>query len=425
MSNMHRKPAGAPDGGQFSANENSDPSTPLEPSTAAWPGLEWEQHDWTPAAGWGLSAARRESLTETYEAAVVPFIGELTPRVDDDTAQLADEAAQELSRCDAELGARVSSFAPVLLRSEAASSSQIENLTASARAVFSAELGAKSGRNAEQIAANTRAMQAALDLAEEPTTGSVLKMHEVLMAGQERHTPGRFREEAVWIGTSAESPRGASYVAPYFTDVAPLVDDLMSFARRADVPALTWVSVAHAQFETIHPFTDGNGRTGRALAQSLLRRRGVTRNVAVPVSAGLLADVAGYHQALTAYREGDVTPIVRAFSLASLRAVGNARQLVADIDIARAGWEQSLTVRKSSKAWELLDVVTRRPVLNAVTAAEELGVDRTNVYPALRALTDAGILKSKTEHQMGPFWRSDDVLHAIDRFAARAGRREA
>src|SRR5690625_5080476 len=97
---------------------------------------------------------------------------------------------------------------------------------------------------------------------------------------------------------------------------------------RTDMPALVAVAISHAQFETIHPFSDGNGRTGRALAQAQLRHLGVTQNVAVPVSAGLLADVAGYHSALNAYRGGEVGPIISAFADASSRAVRNTRQLV-------------------------------------------------------------------------------------------------
>lgn len=150
----------------------------------------------------------------------------------------------------------------------------------------------------------------------------------------------------------------------------------------------------------------------------------MTRNVAVPVSAGLLAEVEGYHRALTAYREGDVSPIVTAFARAALRAVGNTRTLVAELDDIRQSWNDRLTVRRSSNAWKLLDVVVRRPVLTSAAAAAELGVQQPNVYPPLTALVDAGILRSKAEHKLGPFWRSDEVLAALDRFAERAGRRE-
>lgn len=393
-------------------------------TSATWPSLDWEERVWIPATAWG-AAAERQTARRPYRAAVPPLIAELRPEPDAATLAAAEEADRELSRFDAELGSRVSAFAPVLLRSEAASSSQIENLTASARAIFSAELGGKTGRNAQEIAANTRSLQAALDLSQDISVEAILTMHEVLLHDQSRHTPGEWRREAVWIGTRSDSPLGAEFVAPASERVPALVDDLVAFADRPDVPSLVAIAVAHAQFETIHPFTDGNGRTGRALAQAMLRHRGITRSVAVPVSAGLLADVEGYHAALTAYRRGDVSPIVRAFADAALRAVGNARRLVADIDGIRAEWGERLTARRDSNAWRILDILARRPVLDANAVAQELGVQPPNVYPPMRALLDAGIVKSKAEHDIGPFWRSDQILAAIDGFARRAGRREA
>src|SRR5690625_296379 len=124
------------------------------------------------------------------------------------------------------------------------------------------------------------------------------------MAGQPRPAPGEWRDEAVWIGTRTDTPRDAEFVAPVHERIPDLVADLCAFTARGEIPPFVSVAVAHAQFETIHPFSDGNGRTGRALAQAMLRQRGLTRNVAVPVSAGLLGDVEGYHQALTAYCAG-------------------------------------------------------------------------------------------------------------------------
>lgn len=388
-----------------------------------WPSLEWEKQTWLPTTAWGAQAETTAQRT-VYQSSVPALIARRDPEPDAEVAAAADEAVRELSRFDAELGVRVNSFAPVLLRSEAASSSQIENLTASARAIFSAELGAKSGRNAEQIAANTRALQAAIGLSEQISSDAIAQMHAALMVDQSRHTPGEWREEAVWIGTRSDSPVGAEFVAPWFERVPRLVDDLVTFASRTDISPLVSVAIAHAQFETIHPFTDGNGRTGRALAQSMLRHRGVTRTVAVPVSAGLLADIEGYHAALTAYRAGDVNPIIRAFADASLRAVGNARELVNTIDDIRESWNHRLTARRDSNAWNVLDILARRPVIDSATAAAELGIKQPNVYPPMRTLVDAGIVRSKAEHNLGPFWRSDEVLRAIDDFAKRAGRRE-
>lgn len=197
----------------------------------------------------------------------------------------------------------------------------------------------------------------------------------------------------------------------------------MTFARRLDLPRLAQVAVTHAQFETIHPFTDGNGRTGRAVLQAMQRSNELTQNVTVPVSAGVQTDTTGYVDALTAYRRGEIDPIIRVVDDASFEAVGNARELVEDISSIRDRWRTVLNARRDSGVWQALDVVARQPVLNASTLAAEMGVEPKNVYPHLDRLVDVGILARKNEYRQGTLFRNDEVLAALDAFAARAGRR--
>ncbi len=185
--------------------------------------------------------------------------------------------------------------------------------------------------------------------------------------------------------------------------------------------------MSHAQFETIHPpFTDGNGRTGRALVQAMLRNKGgLTHQVTVPVSAGLLADTGAYFAALTSYRDGDAAPIVESFSRATIfLAIDNGRQLVADLREIRESWNGVITARSDSAVWKVADLLTRRPVVNAVLLAQELGIESTNAHRYLNPLTKAGILIETTN---GPprnrVWRSPEILAALDAFAERAGRR--
>jgi Fic family protein len=374
-------------------------------------------------AAFGIAASRRSSVGHAYRAAVPPMIADLDPVVPSAAAAVVDEATEALVRFDASLGGEIAAFAPLLLRSEATASSQIENLTASARAIFTAELGDSSRKNAGQIVANTRAMQAALELAADLTPETVLAMHAALLDGDPRHEAGSWRDEPVWIGRAADSPRGADFVAPRADRVPGLVDDVMRFARRADLPRLVQIAVAHAQFETIHPFTDGNGRTGRALMQAMFRGTGLTRNVTIPVSAGLLTDTAAYHAALHAYRAGDIAAIVTAAADACFRAVDNATVLVQDVHAVRAHWQGSVRSRSDSAVWRVLEVIARQPVVTAATLAVELGPS-VNVYRALDTLTAAGVLQAKSEHSLrSRVYRSDDVLQALDAFAARAGRR--
>jgi fido (protein-threonine AMPylation protein) len=97
----------------------------------------------------------------------------------------------------------------------------------------------------------------------------------------------------------------------------------------------------------IHPFPDGTGRTGRALVHAQLRHKGLTRNVTLPVSAGLLTDTDAYFAALSAYREGDLLAIVEQFSRAAFAAVTNGH-LVDDLRAIRAGWDDRVVARRDS-----------------------------------------------------------------------------
>ncbi|WP_029107844.1 Fic family protein [Mycobacterium sp. URHD0025] len=383
--------------------------------------VTYEKVRWEPGDRRYASAARPKYGTyhPAVPASIVDLVLELPPSVSAD----AEAASHEITRFDAELGGEIAPFAAVLLRSESAASSQIENLTASARAIAEAELpGGKAKRNAEMIVANTAAMQPAVALSDSVDADAIREMHRVLMVNESRHTPGEFRTESVWIG-GGSTPIGATFVGPRPELIASAIRDLIAFAQRADVPTLPQIAVGHAQFETIHPFTDGNGRTGRALVQAMLRNKGLTRQVTVPVSAALLADTGAYFAALTSYRDGDAAPIVERFSQATVLAIANGRQLVADLREIRESWNDVITARSDSAVWKVADLLPRRPVVNAPLLAQELGIKSTNAHRYLNPLADAGILVETTNGPRDRVWRSPEVLAALDAFAERAGRR--
>jgi len=392
----------------------------------SWPAVGEHELTWVPTLPADLvPRAVRQRHTGPSRAAVVPSIASLTPQVDGPTAALADEAAREIARFDAQVGSDLAPFAAVLLRNESASSSQIEQLTAGARAIAVAELGEGTSRNAASVVGNVRAMRAALALAGDLSASSILAMHEALLDETEPAIAGRWRTEQVWIGGDSYGPHGATFIPPVADDVEPLIDDLLAFARREDVPVLVLAAVSHAQFETIHPFPDGNGRTGRALIHALLRRYELTRAVTVPVSAGLLTDVDSYFTALTAYRDGDPSPIVASLATGSLEAVVNARQLVDDLHQVRARWDDVITARRDAAAWRVADLLLRQPVLDAATLAREIGIAPGNALRALEPLVRAGVVTEFSGRSRNRLWQAREVLEAVDAFAARAGRRRA
>lgn len=395
-------------------------------SDPGWPAVAWEEQAWRPSIPPDLVPRRvREGHTGPYRAAVVPAIAARDVSLPTSVAALADAASVEIARFDAELGAEVAPFDALLLRSESASSSQIENLTSGARAIALAELDQGDRSNAVQVVANVRAMRSAIALADHLDEDAVLAMHAALMEHDQHHEPGRWRQEQVWIGGSSFGPHQAEFVPPHHRHVPDAMADLIEFVRRDDLPVLTQAALAHAQFETIHPFTDGNGRTGRALIHAMLRGKELTRNVTVPVSAGLLTDVRAYFAALTEFRAGDPTAIVRLIAEASFSAIANGRQLVADLQHIRDRWTQAIQVRRDALVWRLADLLLRQPVIDAATARRELGGTSANTHRAIRQLTDAGVVSELTGRRRAQLWQAYEVLTALDDFAARTGRRGA
>lgn len=388
-----------------------------------WPRIEYESVDWAPSDAAQMSKTAKRRHRGPYEAALVPAIAGLDVPLPAELAALSEDASSEIARFDAELGGELAPFSAVLLRSESAASSKIENLSASARAIAEAELGVRQTGNAPEIVANTKTMTAAISLADRLDSRAIITMHDTLVDPSGVDVVGKFRDDQVWVGGSDFGPHGAMFVPPRDRWVSDAIDDLIAFIARDDVPVLAHAAIAHAQFETIHPFFDGNGRTGRALLHAHLRNKGLTRMVTVPVSAGLLVDTDGYFAALTDYREGDLTPIITRVAEASFAAMTNGRRLVDELHEIRSVWQSQVKARQGAASWRLADLLLRRPVVNRALIAAELDIAPVNTYRAVRPLLDADVLVEFTGKQRNQIWRAPEVLEALDRFAVRAGRR--
>ena len=201
------------------------------------------------------------------------------------------------------------------------------------------------------------------------------------------------------------------------------IDDLVQFMQRDDLAVLAQAAIAHAQFETIHPFPDGNGRTGRAIVHCLLRGKRLTRQVTVPVSAGLLTDTDRYFDALTAYRSGDIQPIVERFAEASFESVVDGRQLVSELRAIRDAWSDAITSRRQATVWRTIDVVFQHPVLDNALVQRELGVSVMGADAALTGLVQIGALEEITGGRRNRRYAATEVLAALDAFTERAARR--
>lgn len=382
--------------------------------------------------------SRAEVVRQTgpYEATITADVAQWDPRISAEDAANIEDATRRLVEFDRHaqrtLGTENPALGPmtaILLRTESASSSRIEQLTTSAKQLALAEIDEGEKANALTVVGNVRAMEAALRLANDITAGSILAMHEALMLHQRSIDPveaGRFRTEAVWIGPGDAGPRHADFVAPHHSRIPAAITDVVAFAQRQDLSVLVQVAVAHAQFETIHPFADGNGRTGRALAQSILRNKGVVGSTAVPISAGLLVHVDRYFASLDAYRAGDAGPIIREFAAASRIAAVTGTQLVDDL-VAQLEESRSKMsgIRSDAAAWKVLPVLVAQPAVNSKHLMTALGLGEMAALRALDTLTARGVLNETTGKARGRVWQHRGILAALDAYAAEIRRMSA
>ncbi|MDO5504384.1 MAG: Fic family protein [Actinomycetia bacterium] len=393
-----------------------------EINRGTWPALDYETVAWDVNPVSGMTRRETRWIGRPYAAAIVPEIAGHELLLDSATMADAEEAAAELVRFDAEVGHMPGSYSAVLLRSEAMSSSRIENITASARAIVEAEITGAGKGNGALVASNAAAMRRALSVPGRLDESRILAMHEVLMRGSHPEIAGRFRDDQVWIG-SDNVPHTADFVPPVAGRVRPAISDLTSFLDRNDLPVVVQAAISHAQFETIHPFADGNGRTGRTLLHAVLAEKGLS-NSSAPVSTGFLVRKAEYVAALTAYRAGDPLPIIEETSRAVILAAREGRVLVTATRDVRERWRQAMSrVRSDSAAHRLADGIVSHPVITVHEARAILGSDQ-NVHRHIDALVEHGVLKPHQEHRTRLMtWRAQDVLDELDAFAERMGRR--
>lgn len=309
-----------------------------------------------------------------------------------------------------------------LLRGESLGSSKIEGHQLSQRRLARADLDPDAAKAlARLVMGNVKAMEVAIALATEAdplNTASLLAIHRALFEEVEgAKGAGQLRRVANWIGGSSHGPWQAEFVPPPWPKVPELLDDLSAFLARTDLPALLQAALAHAQFETIHPFEDGNGRVGRALIHAVLRRRGVAPHHVPPVSLVLAGNPERYVAGLNAFRQGDPWAWCHTFLGCLQSAAEQAKALHLALETLQARWQESSGhPRQGSAERRLLQLLPSHPALNGKKAEALLGVSKQAVNSALNRLEEAGVLKQVSVGRRNRVWEATELLQLLDAF---------
>jgi Fic family protein len=392
---------------------------------SGWPPHKHETRPWRQTQRGG---GREDRMLREVVVSLPPMIADRSAPVDAALAADLESAMREITALDGAHGVDLGALGVLLLRTESVASSKIEYIDASLDDYARALHGIKTNSSAASMVAGTQALDAMIaevERTQQIAVSTITAARAALMRDVpgERDYAGRLRDMQNWIGGSDHSPRGALYVPPPPETVAEYVDDLIAFANRNDLPVLVQAAIAHAQFESIHPFTDGNGRIGRALINAILRHRGATNHVVVPLASALVAHRDRYFDLLNSYRDGNVRPLMASFADASRIAAVESRTTASRLAAIPSEWQEMVGhVRNGSAAAKLLTVLASHPVMSAEDACAVIDSPASSVYAAIERLRNAGVLRPLTQRKRNQVWGAGLVLDELDDLGVRIGR---
>ncbi|MGH9044371.1 MAG: Fic family protein [Acidimicrobiales bacterium] len=332
------------------------------------------------------------------------------------TARRTEQAVAAV-RASGGVSSRLEPLALLLLRAEGVASSYIEGLRTPLVDVAAAEVGDTTNATAAWVADNLTAVRYALDGAgRNLTIEDIHEWHRRLMGQTGRLSEemvGAFRTGQSWIGGT--SPRNASFVPPRPARIEDLMVDLVGFVNAEWVDPVTQAAVAHAQFEIIHPYGDGNGRIGRILIGWVVAHRtGIA--VPPPVSVFIARDPGGYLAGMTRFRFGELDPWVQWLAAELQYSSEAAEALLVRSEQLLIEWSQRIDdLRTDATARLVLPILVEHPVVSSDLIADRVAVSERAARTALALLAQRGILEAYEKATAGPgrprrFWVASELV---------------
>ena len=312
-------------------------------------------------------------------------------------------------------------FVAMYVKKEAVLSSQIEGIQCTLDEVLVAEI--------DNVAVKTKAIGEVVNYVEAMNYGIkrlsdfplslrlCREIHKILMSGVrgEHKDPGEFRTSQNWIGQSGSTLANATFVPPPVPDMTESLNNLELFMHnRSDMPLAMQCAVVHFQFETIHPFLDGNGRVGRLLVALMFHERGALTKPLLYLSHYLKANRVEYYDRLMDVRkngnwEGWIKFFLKGVAFVSHEAAETAKRIVQFRDTAQAA-----ALKLGKNEFALIDIMFRHPLIDARTAEQQLGVTFATANTALTNLLAAGLISETTGKARNRIYRFDSYLRLFE-----------
>lgn len=367
-----------------------------------------------------------------YDAFIPERLSRLPLTIAGTVAGVVSDAEGTIRQLNVRAPGALAPLARLLLRTESMASSKIEGVVTGVRALARAEAkveaGGKVSATAREVLANIDAMHLAMAEASRVSrfgVKEIVAIHRRLMERDinAQRIAGQIRTTQNWIGGNDYNPCGADFVPPPPEDVKGLLDDLGDAINDERLSPIVQAAIVHAQFETVHPFADGNGRAGRALIHVVLKRRGVAPAYVPPISVVLAADRGRYIDGLRRFQDERVGAWIEQFAVAARSAAKLAETYLRALEQLSAVWRAKLGARTApprsdAAAWAVIDILPAYPVISAPVAAEVTGRSRPQIYEAIEHLAEAGVLTPLSTALRNRSWEAVGLLDLLERLEA-------
>jgi Fic family protein len=359
-----------------------------------------------------ISRRQRKQMEEPYMSAVVEDLSNLDIDLSDKTQMLLLDAIESLSRLDGYIKDKLKSFPMLLLRTEALSSSQIEHYSASNRNVALAQIQRKQSVEAVIIKSNLESLLSSISSNRTLDLDSIIELNKILLNDNNIS----IRKRINWIGTPNSIPHEAAYVPPHPDYLETDMKRFISFCKRGDIHPLVQAAFAHAYFEIIHPFEDGNGRLGRILIQWILKEKLFLEHIHMPFSVSIVKNQKRYIDALDDFKLGNYESIIVVLLEHALGLVPKVYKILNDFLQLKNSWKEKIQLRQDALAWKMLDDFLIQPVFDVNYIKDKHKANDQAVRNNIEALVNVGIITPIGNSKRDIAYESKEVLDLLDRF---------
>ena len=345
-----------------------------------------------------------EATYQSFKPNPLPPIPEI--EMDGEIVKLLVDANKQLVKLDtaSQLISNADLFISMYVRKEALISSQIEGTQCTLDDVLDPEVEANANLDVSDVINYVKATRYALKRLERlPLCCRLIReIHEVLMEnvrGQDK-TPGEFRHSQNWIGPANCSLKDARYIPPNVEDMQTAMSDLEKYINEnVDYDPLIRAALIHYQFETIHPFLDGNGRIGRLLILLYLMEQRLIEKPVIYISYFLKKNQIEYYDRISEVRRtGNFEQWIRFFLEAVSKAASDSLEAIRQLSVLHDTNVEKLpkTTRSKDNLRAVFDYIEQYPIIDIKRTAKELEVSYNTVAAAVRKLVELGILQETT-----------------------------